>query len=277
MAERNVNYGRILSFSRRGSRLGEKYAGVMAEHGHEYVIDIPAGAAQTTIAADTVIALPAQFGRVAPLIVEIGPGSGEQSISCAKAHPEWDFLAIEAWGPGVARCVNTAHREQVTNFRVVEVDAVQALPVIFRTTPPAEFSAADAAAWRPNPRAREVWTFFPDPWRKARHHKRRIVNPIFAATIAGVLETGGTWRLATDWDNYAWQMRDVITDSPYFTNEYSGQNVDLADEGKYQGGFAPRFTGRVMTRFESRGIAAGRTIHDIAAVRNSVPVKLPDA
>ncbi|MDO5025881.1 MAG: tRNA (guanosine(46)-N7)-methyltransferase TrmB [Trueperella sp.] len=272
MEQHNANYGRILSFSRRGSRLGEKYAGVMAEHGHKYVIAIPSGAAQTTIAADAVIDLPAQFGRTAPLVVEIGPGSGEQSISAAKAHPDWDFLALEAWAPGVARCVNAAHREQVTNFRVIEVDAAQALPVIFRSSAPEGSAASDAATWHANPRAQEVWTFFPDPWRKARHHKRRIVNPNFAATIAQVLAPGGIWRLATDWDNYAWQMRDVITDSPYFTNEYIGQNPDPADEGKYAGGFAPRFEGRIMTRFESRGIAAGRTIHDIAAVRNSVPL-----
>lgn len=263
--ERNKNYGRIISFTRRGSRLGDKFEKVMAEHGARYVIDIPAGDAQTTIAADAVIDLAAEFGRQAPLVVEIGPGSGEQLIASALDRPDWNFFAIEAWSPGVARCVNAAVRENVPNVRIMEVDAAQALPIIFRNDDPV------------NPRAREVWTFFPDPWRKARHHKRRIVNESFARTVAGVLEVGGTWRMATDWDNYAWQMRDVVEASPYFDNEFAGQNPDPADEGAYIGGFAPRWQGRVMTRFESRGIAAGRTIHDISVTRNQhdLDLRLP--
>lgn len=256
--ERNKNYGRIISFTRRGSRLGDKFEKVMDEHGPRYVIDIPAGDAQTTIADDAFVNLAAEFGREAPLVVEIGPGSGEQLIASALDRPDWNFLAIEAWSPGVARCVNAAVRENVSNVRIMEVDAAQALPILFRNDDPD----------RTNPRAREVWTFFPDPWRKARHHKRRIVNGAFARTVAGVLEVGGTWRMATDWDNYAWQMRDVVTKSPYFDNEYDGANPDPADEGEFTGGFAPRWRGRIMTRFESRGIEAGRTIHDVIVERN---------
>lgn len=255
--ERNENYGRILSFTRRGSRLGDKFAKVMEEYGPQFVIDVPAGRAQTTIAEDACVDLAAAFGREAPLVVEIGPGSGEQTISQALSHPDWNFLALEAWSPGVARCVNAAVRENARNIRIIEIDAAQALPILFRTD-------VDV----PNPRAREVWTFFPDPWRKAKHHKRRIVNAQFAKTVAGVLETGGIWRMATDWDNYAWQMRDVVTECPYFDNAYAGQNVDPADEGAYSGGFAPRWSGRIMTRFESRGIEAGRSIHDVEVVRN---------
>lgn len=259
--ERNANYGRIISFTRRGSRLGDKWQNLMTEHGSDYVIDFPQGSAMTTIAEDAFIDLAKEFGRQAPIVVEVGPGSGEQLISYAKAHPDWNFLALEAWAPGVARCVAAAVRESVTNVRLMEVDAAQALPIIFRTD-----------VENPNPRANQVWTFFPDPWRKARHHKRRIVNPRFAAAVADVLEPHGFWRLATDWDNYAWQMRDVVNDSPYFDNEYFGQNADPNDEGEYVGGFAPRWHGRIMTRFESRGIEAGRTIHDICGTRNSAPV-----
>ncbi|MFY9263645.1 MAG: tRNA (guanosine(46)-N7)-methyltransferase TrmB [Arcanobacterium sp.] len=258
-AERNKNYGRIISFSRRGSRLGDRYEKVMEMHADDYVISYPGGLAQTTIADDAVIDLNAEFGREAPLVVEIGPGSGEQLVSSALDRPEWNFLAIEAWAPGVARCVNAAVREGADNVRIMEVDAAQALPIIFRTD-------VDT----PNPRAREVWTFFPDPWPKAKHHKRRIVNLDFARTVAGVLQVGGVWRMATDWDHYAWQMRDVVTDYPYFENPYAGKNIDPADEGKYQGGFAPRWRGRIMTRFERRGIQAGRKIHDIKAVRREM-------
>ncbi|WP_216380005.1 tRNA (guanosine(46)-N7)-methyltransferase TrmB [Arcanobacterium phocae] len=256
--ERNKNYGRIISFTRRGSRLGDKFEKVMAEHGPHYVIDYPAGEAQTTIADDAFIDLAVAFGRVAPIVVEIGPGSGEQLISQAQAHPDWNFLALEAWAPGVARCVNAAVREGVENVRIMEADAAQALPIIFRT---------DVA--QPNPRAREVWTFFPDPWRKARHHKRRIVNDAFTRTIAGVLAPDGVWRMATDWDNYAWQMRDVIERSQWMTNIHSGENPDPNDEGDFVGGFAPRWDGRIMTRFEQRGIDAGRTIHDVCAAPSS--------
>lgn len=105
----------------------------------------------------------------------------------------------------------------------------------------------------------------PDPWRKTRHHKRRIVNETFARTIAGVLADDGLWRMATDWDNYAWQMRDVIERSQWLTNLHPGENPDPNDEGDFVGGFAPRWTGRIMTRFEQRGIDAGRTIHDVVA------------
>lgn len=248
---RNPNYGRIMSFTRRGSRLGDKYAKVMAEHGPQFVIDYPKGPAQTTIADDAVVDLAGAFGRQGPLVVEVGPGSGEQLIAAASDRPDWNFLALEAWGPGVARTVNAAVREGVTNVRVMEVDAAQALPIIFEHNQPAA----------------EIWTFFPDPWRKARHHKRRIVNSKFALTVANALETGGTWRLATDWANYAWQMRDVVQECPKLENPYEGKNPDPADEGKYRGGFAPRFKGRIMTRFERRGIEAGRKIYDVEAVR----------
>ncbi|MDP9801722.1 tRNA (guanine-N7-)-methyltransferase [Arcanobacterium wilhelmae] len=262
MSEQNPNFGRIMSFSRRGSRLGDKFEKVMEEHAARFVIPIPAGEALTTIADDAFMDLAEAFGRDAPLTVEIGPGSGEQTIANALANPDRNYLAVEAWAPGVARCVNAAQREGAHNVRIIEVDAAQALPIIFRTD-----------VENPNRRADEVWTFFPDPWRKKKHFKRRIVKASFARTIAGVLKEGGIWRLATDWDSYAWQMRDVVTDAPEFTNPHEGQRVDPADDGAYEGGFAPRFEHRVMTRFEQRGIDAGRTIHDLKVVR--VPGEFP--
>lgn len=255
----NPLYGRIRSFSRRGSRLGDKFEAVMAEFGPRYVIEYPHGGGITMMAEDADVDLAGAFGREAPLVVEIGPGSGEQLIANALARPELNFLALEAWGPGVARCVNAAAREGVENVKIMELDAAQGLPILFR----------DGGV---NAKAREVWTFFPDPWRKKKHRKRRIVSDEFAATVAGVLEVGGTWRLATDWDNYAWQMRDVVTNAPWFDNEHDGANPDPNDEGEFGGGFAPRYVHRVMTRFEKRGIEAGRTIHDVEVVRNIVPV-----
>ena len=148
------------------------------------------------------------------MVVEIGPGSGEQLVSYAKSHPDRNVLAFEAWHVAVARCVANAVRNDVTNVRIVEADAAQALPVVF----------ADPAT----PRARELWTFFPDPWRKKRHRKRRLVAGPFVAQAAGVLKSGGLWRLATDWDDYAWQMRDELEDSDSFANLYAGQRLDPA-------------------------------------------------
>ncbi|SPT75482.1 tRNA (guanine-N(7)-)-methyltransferase [Arcanobacterium haemolyticum] len=177
-----------------------------------------------------------------------------------------ELLALEAWAPGVARCVNAAVREGVENVRIMEADAAQALPILFRTD-----------VENPNPRAAQVWTFFPDPWRKARHHKRRIVNETFARTVAGVLAADGVWRMATDWDNYAWQMRDVIERSEWMDNLHIGERPDPNDEGDFVGGFAPRWGGRTMTRFEQRGIDAGRSIHDVCASPNqaAATISLP--
>ncbi len=259
---------RIRSFSLRGARLGDKYEELMREHAKRFVIDIPNGDGVCTIAPDAHIDLAAEFGRQAPLIIEVGPGSGEQLISSALAHPECNYLGLEAWAPGVARCVKSAVNAQANNVRIMQLDAAQGLPVLF--------SAARSGS-PINPPAAQVWTFFPDPWRKRKHRKRRIVSPVFAHIVAGVLAEGGVWRLATDWENYAWQMRDVLVESPWFTLEESEpSNADNAikdsvdDLGIYSGGWAARWSERVTTRFEERGIEAGRRVYDLTAVRNSL-------
>lgn len=227
-----------------------RYQKTLKEHGPRYVLDLPKGDSPTTIAEDARVDLAAAFGNDGSVVVEIGPGSGEQLVSYAKSHPDRNVLAFEAWHVAVARCVANAVRNDVTNVRIVEADAAQALPVVF----------ADPAT----PRARELWTFFPDPWRKKRHRKRRLVAGPFVAQAAGVLKSGGLWRLATDWDDYAWQMRDELEDSDSFANLYAGQRLDPSDPEPLRGGFAPRWPERVMTRFEQRGVDAGRTIRDLA-------------
>ena len=117
----------------------------------------------------------------------------EQIVAAAAAHPERNFLALEVWVPGIAKLISKAVEADVDNIRVIEADAAQALPIML----------GDASL-------DEVWTFFPDPWRKARHRKRRLVSDNFALEIGRLLRDGGVWRLATDWDDYAWQMRDVV-------------------------------------------------------------------
>ncbi|MDY6144009.1 MAG: tRNA (guanosine(46)-N7)-methyltransferase TrmB [Arcanobacterium sp.] len=245
----------IRSFSLRGQRLSESASRMMARYGHHYVIDVPQGEGVVTAASDATLDFDAIYGRNAPLVVEVGPGSGEQIVASAERHPDVNYLALEAWEPGVAKCVSNIVRSGVDNVRVMNLDAQQALPILFRPG---------------GTRATEVWTFFPDPWRKKKHRKRRLVNPSFARTMAQMLDKGGMWRLATDWDNYAWQMRDVLEESPWFDNPHRGERSDDADTGLYQGGFAPRFAERVVTRFEERGIEAGRVTHDLCVVRNDV-------
>lgn len=282
---------RVRSFTLRGqTRMAAEYDDLLAEHGARYLLDVPAGASTASIADDAFVDLDAAFGRRAPLVVEIGPGNGEQLAHAAAAHPDWNFLAIEGWHPGAAKCVGNAVRAGVDNVRILEADAAQALPIVFglEVVADEEFVAggfgvgADGTgattgrvdASRPgaaNPRAIEVWTFFPDPWRKSRHHKRRLVSPLFARTVAGVLEPGGTWRLATDWRDYAWWMRDVVEGSEWFDNPHLGERPDPEDEQPERGGFAPRFEGRLLTHFEERGHDAGRVPHDIVGVRRAEP------
>lgn len=327
----------IRSFSLRGARLGDKYEPVMAEHGSAYLISFPHGEGISTISPAAHVDFAQEFGREAPLIVEVGPGSGEQLVASALAHPEYNYVGMEAWPAGVARCIKNAVAAGVSNVRLMQLDAAQGLPVLFPADAAAgsaahgRFRAAEAAgsAAHGMPHAAEVWTFFPDPWRKRKHRKRRLISPEFAHTVAGVLAGGGRWRLATDWANYAWQMRDVLMESPWFDlvpaacpqqsfahssaapaaapemaegsgqagwcncldvlahepaalsdyrpsssdNRLSGSGAELSyDLGLYRGGFAPRWEERVTTRFEERGIEAGRAVYDILALRNDVPL-----
>lgn len=278
---------RIRSFTMRGhNRMARDYEEILEQHASTYLIDVPAGPTTATIDPAARIDLDAAFGRRAPLVVEIGPGNGEQLAHAAAQHPDWNFLAFEAWHPGVAKCIGNVARAGLNNVRIIEADAAQALPIVFglevshdelstqggygvgvdgtgATTGRRDPAHPNAE----NPMARELWTFFPDPWRKARHHKRRLVNDLFANTVAGVLEPGGIWRLATDWENYAWQMRSVVEDSPHFDNPHLGERPDPADDEPERGGFAPRFSGRLLTHFEERGQLAGRPPHDIVGVR----------
>ena len=248
--EGTVFMSRTKSFTRRSRELPPNLARTWEAHAERYVIEPRRGIGYTTVAEDFRLDPVELFGRSAPLTLEIGSGTGEQIVAAAAAHPDRDYLALEVWVPGIAKLVSKAVEAGVDNIRVLEADAAQALP----------FLLVDASL-------DEVWTFFPDPWRKARHHKRRLVSDEFAREVARVLRDGGVWRLATDWDNYAWQMRDVVEACPLFENPYRGQRPDLEDPEPERGGFAPRYEGRVVTHFETRGIDAGRRAHDIVGVR----------
>lgn len=248
--EDTVFMSRTKSFTRRSRELPPNLARTWDAHAERYVIEPRRGIGYTTVAEDFRLDPVELFGRSAPLTLEIGSGTGEQIVAAAAAHPDRDYLALEVWVPGIAKLVSKAVEAGVDNIRVLEADVAQALPIVL----------GDACL-------DEVWTFFPDPWRKARHRKRRLVSDAFALQVARVLRDGGVWRLATDWDDYAWQMRDVIEACPVFENPHVGQRPDPEDPEPQRGGFAPRYEGRVVTHFETRGIDAGRRAHDIVGVR----------
>lgn len=245
---------RTRSFTRRGGRMPERHHRAMDDHGQQYVIDVPRKPGSTEPIDGYVVDVAAEFGRLAPLIVEIGSGAGDQIVHAAKENPDTNFIALEVWRPGIAQTISKAVHEGVTNVRLIEIDASEALDRLFT---PGTVS--------------EVWTFFPDPWPKSKHHKRRLVQLGFADIVADVLVPSGTWRLATDWADYAWQMRDVVEKSPRFNNPHTGRladpgDVDVDPEGD-RGGFAPRFVGRTTTRFENKGLKVDRVVRDIEVKR----------
>jgi tRNA (guanine-N7-)-methyltransferase len=151
----------------------------------------------------------------------------------AAARPAYDVLALEVWRPGVASALAHVAAAGATNVRFCSLDAVWALEHLVE---PAGLA--------------ELWTFFPDPWPKSRHHKRRLVSARFAALVASRLAPGGRWRLATDWSDYAEQMVEVLDAEP-----------GLA------GGVTERWAERPVTKFERKGVAAGRSITDLCYER----------
>jgi tRNA (guanine-N7-)-methyltransferase len=168
------------------------------------------------------------FGRKAPLVLEIGSGMGETTAAIAEAHPEADFIAVEVHGPGVGSLLNRIVSKDLRNVRVLRHDAVEVLSRMI-----ADGSLA------------AIHLFFPDPWPKKRHHKRRLVQPGFAALAARKLAPGGVLHAATDWPDYAEQIERVLS-----------ENESLE---KAQSGFALR----PATRFEARGKRLGHPIRDL--------------
>lgn len=173
------------------------------------------------------------FGRTAPCMIEIGFGAGEALLEYARENPDIDCLGIEVHRPGVGHLLLGAQAASLQNLRVICHDAVEVL----RQLPAASISFTHV--------------FFPDPWHKKRHHKRRLIQPPFVALLARVLQPGGILRLATDWEQYAWQMREVLDASTAFNN--------LAAEN----GFVERPDIRPLTRFERRGQRLGHGTWDM--------------
>lgn len=185
--------------------------------------------------------LEAWFGRSAPVVLEIGSGMGETTAQLAAAAPEVNYVAVEVYQPGLAQLMMRAETMGLTNLRLVRGDAVVLL---------AEHIPAGSLT--------EVRIFYPDPWPKQKHHKRRLVHPGFVAMVADRLAPGGRLRMATDWAHYAEQMMSVCLDEPRLRNAYP----DAPD------GWAPRPEWRRVTKFEDRATQAGRISRDLVFERS---------
>ncbi|MCB7136407.1 tRNA (guanine(46)-N(7))-methyltransferase TrmB [Cellulosimicrobium marinum] len=247
-----------VSFVRRSGRLARRQQRAWDAHRDEFVVDVPRDVARTSVDPGFVLDPAAVFGRQARLVVEIGSGQGEAVVAAAEADPATDFLAVEVYAPGLAQTVLRASQRGLTNVRLVQANAAELL-----------------ATTLPQGSVDELWVFFPDPWHKSRHHKRRLVAPSFVPLVERVLRApgagagsdggpadatvggadAGTLRLATDWAEYAEQMLEVLDAAPGLRNVHG------------PGGTAPRFAGRVLTGFERKGEAAGRVITDLEYVR----------
>jgi tRNA (guanine-N7-)-methyltransferase len=168
------------------------------------------------------------FGRAAPTVVEIGSGMGETTAAIARSAPHADFIAVEVHGPGVGSLLNRIAAEGLPNLRVIRHDAVE---VLERMIPDGSLAA--------------LHLFFPDPWPKKRHHKRRLVQPAFAALAARKLAPGGMLHAATDWPDYAEHMARVFSEEILFEKSEAG------------------FAVRPPTKFEARGRRLGHPIRDL--------------
>ena len=213
----------IRSFVLRQGRITAAQRAALDNLWHDYGVEL----------ADAPLDLDVLFGRTAPRVLEIGFGMGDALAALAHAHPEQDFLGIEVHRPGVGNLLRLLREQEIGNVRVVCADAVEVLSRYLSD------AALDA-----------VHLFFPDPWPKRRHHKRRIVQPSFVALAAQKLKRGARFHLCTDWEEYATQMLDVLNAAAEFTNAYPAER------------YAP-CGARPLSKFERRATREGRDVRDL--------------
>ena len=212
----------IRSFVLRAGRMGPGQVRALAELGPRFIVP----------AVGTPIDLDALFGRRAPRVVEIGFGMGDATAEVAAAMPETDFIGIEVHPPGVGALLKRIGERQLGNLRIVQEDAV---PVLQQMLAPESLAG--------------VHLWFPDPWHKTRHNKRRLVQPAFVSLLASRLVPGGYFHCATDWQPYAEQMLAVLSAEPSLINTAPG--------------YAPKPAWRPLTKFERRGLNLGHGVWDL--------------
>lgn len=226
--KKDVFLRHIKSFVKREGRLTEAQEKALSEHWSRYGVNLTEQAI-----------IPSQvFGREAPLVVEIGFGMGASLCETAAQHPGWNFIGIEVHRPGVGAFLRQVHERQLTNVRVYCHDAVEVLKI----------ALSDQSVDR-------CCIFFPDPWPKTRHHKRRLIQSDFIDLIAQKLKIGGILHLATDWENYAEHMLDVLRGSSLVNQSATGDYV-------------PRPSERPLTKYEARGERLGHVVRDLMFARS---------
>jgi len=219
---------RIRSFVLRAGRLGSGQQRALAELGPRFVLPYEPAPCD----------FDAAFGRSAPRVLEIGFGMGDATAQVAAAAPGTDFIGIEVHGPGVGALLKRIGEQDLTNLRILRHDAVDVLQ---------HMVAPDSLAG--------VHLWFPDPWHKKRHHKRRLIQPAFVALLATRLVPGGYLHCATDWQHYAEQMLEVLSAEPRLANTAAG--------------YAAKPDWRPLTKFEQRGLELGHGVWDLLFRRPS--------
>lgn len=227
--KREQQHRKIKSFVLRQGRLTKAQQHALDNYWQDYGVDY----------TEEVIDFTRLFGNDNEVFIEIGFGNGESLLEQAKTQPEYNFLGIEVHGPGVGHLIHHAQAEGLHNIRVMRHDAVEVL----------NKQIADNSI-------RQLQLFFPDPWHKKRHHKRRIIKPAFIQLIRQKLKPGGTFHMATDWQNYAEQMLEQMDAAQGFSN--------TAGTGQYSAtkGF------RCETKFERRGLRLGHGVWDLIYSKN---------
>jgi tRNA (guanine-N7-)-methyltransferase len=221
-----VQHRVIRSFVLRAGRLGTGQQKALEELGPRFVLTYQS----------EVLNLSAVFGREARHVLEIGFGMGQATAKIAWNNPETDYLGVEVHTPGVGALLKLVGEQGLSNLRIVQHDAVE---VLRHMIPRAGLDG--------------IHIFFPDPWHKKRHHKRRLIQPAFAELLASRLKPGGYLHLATDWQDYAEQMLAVLAANPHLCNSSEG--------------FAPRPEYRPLTKFEQRGLRLGHGVWDLVFLR----------
>ena len=183
------------------------------------------------------------FGNSNPLVIEIGFGMGDSLAQMAQANPDKNFIGLEVHQPGIGRLLNLVEKQQIQNIRVINGDAVEWLEKHF----------TDASIARAN-------IYFPDPWHKRKHHKRRLIQTPFIDLLASRMQTDGLLHVATDWQPYANDISKIMENHPQFKN--------IADSGLYANAAK---LGRPQTKFESRGVKLGHGVWDLAYKKQVEP------
>ena len=226
IAPRPPSHRTIRSFVVRAGRMGPGQARALADLGPRFVLPYAAAPFDFT----------SSFGRAAPHVLEIGFGMGDATAAIAQALPGTDFIGVEVHTPGVGALLKRIGELGLTNLRLIQHDAVEVLQHMIA---PATLAG--------------VHVYFPDPWHKTRHNKRRLIQPAFVGLLASRLAPGGYLHCATDWQPYAEQMLEVLSAEPALRNTAPG--------------YAPRPEHRPLTKFENRGLKLGHGVWDLVFVR----------